>query len=237
MIQKLELLIVEDGENHMNAAKSEVERRTISGIPISVDYATNLSEARGSISCKQYDGIVSDVFFPAGADISADQEDKLRESLYQKLLHADSRYERTLRKWRKDKSILAPLGVQLFEDQPSTPFIHCTDGYHHGDDLQPVFMYLNYEKRMILVDGKNAWENQDKKEVSNDKRWDYALFYIIKEIASNKHGVLPEDRRPSSGGGLLGRAENNKFSLEEIQKIIAEEIDPYVFPSEREELY
>lgn len=81
MTKKLEILVVEDTQKHLDDAKATVERFQKEGMAITVDYATTLDEALKMHEAKQYDATISDVFYP----IETKNEQKIRNELYKTL--------------------------------------------------------------------------------------------------------------------------------------------------------
>lgn len=64
----MRILVIEDTEKHLNDARRHSEE--LAGC--TVDFATTLSEALALLQNKNYDGVISDVFFPEDSGASAD---------------------------------------------------------------------------------------------------------------------------------------------------------------------
>jgi CheY-like chemotaxis protein len=63
MIQKLEILVIEDKEQHLTDAR---EYFATKDDEVAVTYVTTLEEAEEALAVKRFDAIISDVFFPTG---------------------------------------------------------------------------------------------------------------------------------------------------------------------------
>ncbi len=64
----MRILVIEDTEKHLNDARQHSEQL----VDCTVDFATTLAEAMVLLQKNSYDGVISDVFFPAEAGASAD---------------------------------------------------------------------------------------------------------------------------------------------------------------------
>ncbi|MBI2618055.1 response regulator [Candidatus Kaiserbacteria bacterium] len=64
----MRILVIEDTQKHLNDAKKYVKGL----VGCMVDFATTLCEAEELLMQNQYDGVISDVFFPAKAGTSAE---------------------------------------------------------------------------------------------------------------------------------------------------------------------
>lgn len=64
----MRILIIEDTEKHLNDARQHSKRL----VGCTVDFATTLAEAVELLQKNSYDGVISDVFFPAEAGVSAE---------------------------------------------------------------------------------------------------------------------------------------------------------------------
>lgn len=58
----LEILVIEDKENHIADVKNMLEKRQEAGVKINVTYVDNLEEAHELM--QKVDGVISDIFFP-----------------------------------------------------------------------------------------------------------------------------------------------------------------------------
>lgn len=64
----MKILVIEDNEKHLNDAREYSSKL----VGCTVDFATTLAEAMGLLEKNSYDGVISDVFFPAEAGGSAE---------------------------------------------------------------------------------------------------------------------------------------------------------------------
>lgn len=64
----MRILVIEDDEKHLNDARQYSERL----VGCTVDFATTLAEATALLQKNSYDGVISDVFFPAETGASAE---------------------------------------------------------------------------------------------------------------------------------------------------------------------
>src|SRR3989344_1257558 len=76
----ISLLIVEDTPKHMERAKAFFDTKISE---VRVDYASTLREAVDYLNSGQYNGILTDMFYPSGED--ANKDNKLREKLAGKI--------------------------------------------------------------------------------------------------------------------------------------------------------
>lgn len=68
MRKTLRILVIEDTEKHLNDARTYSGRLT----GCTVDFATTLAEAMDLLQKNNYDGVISDVYFPAKTGASAE---------------------------------------------------------------------------------------------------------------------------------------------------------------------
>lgn len=64
----MKILVIEDNEKHLNDAREYSSKL----VGCTVDFATTLTEAMGLLQRNSYDGVISDVFFPAEEGGSAE---------------------------------------------------------------------------------------------------------------------------------------------------------------------
>ena len=82
----LDILLIEDDENHLADAQAEIQRRINAGEKINVDIARDLKQYYILTKDKSYDGIVSDIFFPSDRD---EPYDNLASSLVWSVMGRD----------------------------------------------------------------------------------------------------------------------------------------------------
>jgi hypothetical protein len=155
------ILLVEDKPEHLGDARAyfaEVEAKS----DVKVDYATNLAEARDMIAQRDYQGVISDIFFHLGnvEDPEAELqglESALRTPRFENRMNEwrfreEKKYEGikdSMTKW-KNGDTLPPAGVAIAEEviYLELPFVFNTDTFHHGDASEPIHQYNDYNKRM-----------------------------------------------------------------------------------------
>lgn len=174
--KKLEILIVEDNPKHLDDAKAEVQRRIDTGEAISADYAISFKEAEALMNEKRYHGIVSDIFFPyddskrdgfpngwsSGAKCRCmmvlEHEGVWPFETNPKSPSFDYQINivKAMNKWMEG-SELHPTGMLMVEKaiESGIPIVLCTDAYHHGFSVQPVFQYAN-KKGVKIVDSHDG---------------------------------------------------------------------------------
>ena len=156
------ILIVEDNPEHLEDA-----RRKMQGIvSVEVDYATNLNEALQYLSDNNYDGIISDVFFPISLKDIRDEEkieeiysiikepilrikelipDFSEEDIEEEIFNWEERFHPILNSWRYGEEI-PPSGVYLLKQalKEDIPLVFCTSEFHHGERLEPIHQYMTW---------------------------------------------------------------------------------------------
>ena len=177
----LEILIVEDNANHLIDVRNRMQKRIDAGIPLKVDYATNLSEALVHLRDKKYDGVISDVFYPAG-----NNESENRERVFEVLREACVELGKFDTSWRTDLTQNSPLGVIVGETgkEKGIPMVFCSDSYHHGKKSEPVNRYAR-EKGISFIDSGNV-------EAAPTKSWDAAFVELLRIRARTGFGQLSE---------------------------------------------
>lgn len=176
----LEILVVEDNEKHLADAKAEVARLQASGTKMNVVYATDYVSAQEAMQARNYDKIVSDVFFPESKERISSNEtiqackeilgltNMVPPKLYERIIAAwecgqikpeekvgcgkQFAYQ-AIEKWSNGKD-LAPLGVLVANEarQRKIPVVLCSSVYHHGFAVQPICEYTR-KVGIPFVDG------------------------------------------------------------------------------------
>lgn len=188
-MKKLEILVVEDSIRHLNDAKNYFE-----GKDVAVDYATSLLEAEQMMDAKTYDGVISDIFFPAVNEINTEEDCiacyRLRAELID-LVYAtidrryissqagpvrkDSRYEDAMDEWVNEDS-LPPAGLCVIDKaiKRKIKIVITTDSEHHGFKCQPIMSFAKeLDIPFISTDGSER-----------EKDWNLA-YNSIKDDAVN----------------------------------------------------
>lgn len=68
------VLVVEDNPTHLTHAKEFLEGRVTNGAINRVDYVSTLDQALEKLQTNNYDGIITDVFFPGNEGFSAEEQ-------------------------------------------------------------------------------------------------------------------------------------------------------------------
>jgi CheY-like chemotaxis protein len=173
--KKLEILIVEDGERHLADAKLALETAEVN-----ITYAVDLREAQKEMTKQQFDGIISDVFFPydhtQGNHITVfgkeyrrsttqgwDQLGKVQclEALSAHIPEYHTSVSDAWDRWLAGKE-MHPSGAVVAEQalKDGTPIVFCSDTFHHNASAEPVCQYAR-ANGITYVDkidnGKKDW--------------------------------------------------------------------------------
>jgi hypothetical protein len=147
----MRLLIVEDTPEHMERAREFFNTKTSE---VSVDYASTLKEAIDYLNSGQYNGILTDMFYPSGEIEGKDK--KLREKLAGKITRiyfggkssvgelneknpSVAAQKGLVKEWKEGRK-LAPMGALLGNRalKMKIPLLVVTDMNHHGRDYEPL---------------------------------------------------------------------------------------------------
>ncbi len=253
MNKQLEILVVEDNPRHLSEAKAEMDRRVArakeSDNVLRVDYATNLAEARLAVAKNNYNGIISDVFYPSGETHSNEEEIKLRKEISEILVHKkiskcgdltnySEKYRKEIRdslsyainglrsqNWITELDQLAPFGVMLHKETRDLPFVFCTDMYHHKHEVQPVHEYVQSsccDEFIWLIDAGSSHEEQ-----RDHKHWNTAFLHLLRFIVARRNNVLAID--------AYGSKKNICVPKENGPLVRELEIYPYILEDEKRE--
>lgn len=173
------ILIIEDNAKHINDVTSFLNDKA--NVIKSYDVAKTLAEAMDALAHNQYDGILSDVFFPIGYD--ADKNLQILQTLKETLDQKNYKYEQSNKEWSKEKS-LPPAGVFIaqYALNNNIPLLFVTDTYHHATKIQSVYAW-SQGKDICMVDNLIVIDGEAKK--ADTKKWACALlglFYYIEKI-------------------------------------------------------
>lgn len=187
---KINLLIVEDNEKHLNDAENAVNSVNNSGVLSSYvipDFASTKDSALEKLGAQRYHGVISDIFMPSNMSGVTNED---RELCYKALEQFIGNFEYDSRGWISGED-LPPLGVLVAEKslEKHIPIVFCTDAYHHAYKLEPVCNY-GWKNRISVVDSVTTREMENPREwvdgrSATRKNWDYAL-----KILGDKIGVF-----------------------------------------------
>ncbi|MFH1401213.1 MAG: hypothetical protein ABIH41_06880 [Nanoarchaeota archaeon] len=197
----LELLVVEDTERHMSEAKDFFSAQQLGGANIKVDYAVDYDDAVARLEAKTYDGIISDMFFPA-KDVMGVKDrcaSLLKEEVKDARWNGRQDYVDAYESWRSREDDDAPAGVLLLEAAVDTPIVYCTDMHHHKPKMEIVTSYLRRIHKEEVVD----FEPQDVRDrrysaresgidmsaVPFRKDWSTAYQYVLDLALSSQVGL------------------------------------------------
>ena len=132
MKNKIELLVVEDKPHHLADARELFNERIKNGIALKVDYSTNYEGAERNMENIQYDGIISDIFFPnrnKERDIFAIKTILKKGEEYSGKADFDMIFKDEL-----------PYGILVGELalKKEIHLVLITDTYHHGNKTEPI---------------------------------------------------------------------------------------------------
>ncbi|MBW2996000.1 hypothetical protein KY332_01735 [Candidatus Woesearchaeota archaeon] len=192
-MKKLEILIVEDNPKHLEDVKTYINEKLEAGAEIKVDYASNLKEAEDCTAEKKYDGIICDIFFPAGNENEKEVKDDAYEVL--KAMYPDSIGKKRYLGDLATDDDFGPLGVIMAEKvKDDVPFVFCTSTYHHGDKTHFVVDYAEKQKIPLIEISQKVIRlissgDLDKNVEHTEKQWDEAYYELIKKVVCDKFGV------------------------------------------------
>lgn len=176
----LEILIVEDNPKHLADAKAFMDAKIAAGVPVKVDYATNLKEALQCIDGKAYDGIICDIFFPSGGTAEDEKQAKWKAG-YEILGKED------IRVWQLYIYSDGPLGVIVAEKvKDKIPLVFCTDTHHHGKKTEPINQYTGGCGMIVDSEKCENWDGDLQSQIA-EKNWQQAYECIISSIAVKKY--------------------------------------------------
>lgn len=146
------ILIIEDNPKHLNEVKDLIDGRVRAGADINAHFVSTFEAALKALDTEQYDGIISDIFFPEREGAPAEPTTRApRLDEYEQL------------KWAEGVS-----GIKLVREARARhiPFILCTSTYHHGEKTQPVTIWLRKNDVNYIVDasykvGEGEAEHKD----------------------------------------------------------------------------
>lgn len=187
MEKNLEIFVIEDSEKHLADAKTYFGHQIELGARIKVSYATTLQEALNAINTQNYDGIISDIFFPSGMNDDREIVKGLASKLMREIGYSQ-KYAEDITAWERGEN-LAPLGVYIAEKRGITPFVFCTDTFHHGTKTEPVNHYATRSNNLDIVDCGYG------KQEGSQKNFAEAYAIILKKIIENKLGKRPSVHR------------------------------------------
>ena len=230
----LEILVVEDSPKHMEDVKAEMQRRIDAGIPVKVDYAKDLKEARVYLWDKQYDGVICDVFFPSGLEKEdLDEQERIIDGVYELLeplieepKDSGYGYQRQMDQYREIKDAMAawkawhghaPLGVCVAEEfAGKLPLVFCTSTFHHGAKTEPVHKYAG-QKKIAMIDSYVDGDGEAEK-----KEWSQAYQALIARIAISK--IDKSELVKSQEAGR--RSDEFKEAYEKVEAEFSEIVKP-----------
>ena len=159
----LEILVVEDKENYLKAAKEAAETTKHN-----IKYAINYEEGLKVLENEKVDRIITDVFFP-GKTISAKE---YYWNILKELNLVNDNYNRTLFNLREEPSGLL---IAEYAMKKKIPFLFITDQDTHGQDMSILRNFLGW-----TLGGKYIYyEQREKKE--NLKKYAEHITYVPKE--------------------------------------------------------
>lgn len=166
------ILIIEDNPKHLEEVKKFIDERVNAGADFETHFASTFEETKKALDAEQYDGIISDIFFP-------DKEGMPPEPPKSGSLD-----------WVNDVG-----GVKLVREAHARriPFFLCTSTYHHGDKTQPVTTWLQKNKADFYVDEQDVGSGE-----AEHKDWQRAFIALAylrslldhKLVEINEEGVV-----------------------------------------------
>lgn len=168
----LKLLIVEDKERHLVDAKAYFSSLEQNGL-VNPVYASTLVEAERHYK-KRLDGIISDIFFPIGAD------PKVTEERIEGLAWRLSGYKDGSPTFVGEETDHPPAGVYVIEHamKKGIPAVLITDAYHHGPRVEPVNSWVDEQGLPKIVDNDNVKDMP--------KHWRTAYAAVVIELCKER---------------------------------------------------
>ena len=219
MTKQLRILVIEDNEKHLVDVRKATDKAQAVGLIDKADIATTYEEAIALLDVHQYDGIISDIFFPydnhtlefggpvGWCKIVAMQcRDLLNEYYFKDTDPAYSKnYLEPVQEW-VDGYTMHPTGIIICQAaiERGLPIVMCTDTYHHGFGTEPINVYLRELKNKIghsieMVDACSRSYGDIYVGANTDhKNWEKAIVYLIPEmegLVSNEDGFEVFDQR------------------------------------------
>lgn len=192
------ILVIEDNLKHLSEVKNFIDERVHAGADVEARFVSTFEEAKEAMDTEQYDGIISDVFFPDHEGSPPDPETP-----------APTRNETEQLDWAENVG-----GVKLVREARTRriPFILCTSTYHHGEKTQPVTAWLRKNSADFVVDASHEVGSGE----ADRKDWQSAFVELayLRSLLDHKFFEFDETgriERPSSFGELRDR-DQNKFN-------------------------
>ena len=180
------ILVIEDDQKHIKDAEV-----TIANNPeVSADFAKTFNEATKLMKENEYDGIISDIFFPCHNEKECSSSitgwNKIISSKCYALLISFGigfggyeEYIQAAYRWLKGKS-MHPTGVIVAKMaiESELPIILVTDTYHHGYKTEPVNQWAR-KNRITLIDSEpdDRYNGSD-----SQKNWESAIEILLTKI-------------------------------------------------------
>lgn len=182
MTNKINLLVIEDQEKHIEDARKYFSEPARSAI-VEPRFCDTLSKAEGEIASGRYHGVISDMFFPIGYDNPKRKEiiNELERQLTPSLRHLDEKYKDAFRKWVTEES-LPPSGViaVISAINAELPVIINTAAHHHASAFEPINRwrgaFQDIFKNSVGVIESGSYDHLETE--SESKKWNDAYFRI-----------------------------------------------------------
>ena len=168
MERTLEILLIEDTPNHLADARATAESLVASGKRMHVTYVSTLQDAKDILAEREYDGIITDLFFPTGVEsdmglrfeiigkplVRSTIEDDYNQQMARGQL---PRYELAADEWMI-RGATPPSGVLIadYAVEHRIPAVVCTAANHHGYAVEPLRVHIASHK--VRVPGKGNKE-------------------------------------------------------------------------------
>jgi len=185
--KEIKILVVEDDKKELRNVKMFLEQIVNSGVNLNVIYSSKLTSLiLDKIKQKEFDGVMTDVFFPI--------EEKYRKDIIEEVQNSSWTYEimKIGSLESKEKKLInvikhystdtcPPAGVLIARDslESNIPVVYVTNTYHHGLKTQPIFGW-GCDRNVPVFDCE---ENE------SGKKWKEAYFglmYFIEELKSKQ---------------------------------------------------
>ncbi|MEK7530172.1 MAG: response regulator [Patescibacteria group bacterium] len=198
------ILIIEDNQNHLEEVRRFIDGRVKAGADFEAHFVSTFDDAKKALDTEQYDGIISDIFFPDREGGSPDPVTPAPRDNQEEQLN-----------WAEGVG-----GVKLVREARSRriPFMLCTSTYHHGQKTQPVSTWLRANNVEFIVDASYEVAEGE----AEHKNWQSAFIKLayIRSLIDHKLFEMSESGTVESEGRLGGLNKKDPIKYQEMEPLI-----------------
>lgn len=205
------ILVIEDSPKHLSEVKNFIDERVQAGADIEARFVSTFEEARGALDAEQYDGIISDIFFPDREGAPPDP-----------ITPAPKRDEEAQLAWAEDVG-----GVKLVREARTRriPFILCTSTYHHGEKTQPITAWLRKNGAgSMVVDASHEVGSGE----ADHKDWQKAFIELayLRSLLDHKFFEIDETGRIDRPSSFEELRDQDRDKFNELMPLLRAVKDP-----------